>query len=274
MAPYRSGYQFPADSHEGEVVGEQDVLVVIPARLESRRFPGKPLALAAGMPLLWYTWRTVRAWQRASSVVIATPDDAIYEAASAFGATVQHTSHDCRNGSQRAFEVFLRNPKYDALVNVQVDEPEVTPEMLDAVVGPVLDGRAQIATLAAPFPDGIALESANEVKVVVSTSGRALYFTRQPVPASKRHIGVYAFAGRCVKSLANVQESACGAAEGLEQLDWLDHGYFVNVIGAEAYPLSVNTAEDLEAFRAKLTKAWDVPTHWIEPGSDELPWWN
>ena len=101
---------------------EHDVLVVIPSRLASVRFPGKPLALAGELPLLWYTWQAVKDWPRAADVLIATPDDAIRGAMTALGAKVVMTAPSLRNGSQRAFAAYLAyGPRLRALVNLQCD---------------------------------------------------------------------------------------------------------------------------------------------------------
>lgn len=230
---------------------KQDVLVVIPARLESKRFPGKPLIEVAGKPLIWYAWHVASTWPRANGVVIASPDASILDAMARFGAEVQHSPPELRNGSQRAFDVW-HHMGSSFVVDLQCDEPEVTHAMLDAAVSPWCDGDPDIATLSGPFFSGHPSTDPNEVKVVVSQLGRAVYFSRQPLPASRRHIGIYAFRGYNVSLIASETESVCGRAERLEQLDWLDAGWPIQVVPVEATPLSINTPRDMEIFTAKV----------------------
>ncbi len=235
--------------------------------MAGKRFPGKPLADVGGHPLLWHAWRTAVTWPRAASVVVASPDDAILEAAGGFGAVTQHSPPDCHCGSQRAFGVYLRNPKYAVLVNLQCDEPGVTHAMLDAIAeevhpsGVLLGGKglvgSSIATVAAPFIDGIVSPDPNVVKVICDVSGRAIYFTRQPIPNAWHHVGVYAFRGRIVETLSQTPRSSCGEVECLEQLDWLVHWIYrdIRVVLIEKPTLAVNTPGDLERVRARLAEA-------------------
>lgn len=231
---------------------EADCLVVIPARMAGKRFPGKALADLDGHPLIWHPWRAASTWPRAASVVIATPDEEIVRAATAFGALVQHTDPAARNGSQRAFEVFLRNPQYRILVNLQADEPEVDHEMLHILVERVFPAGCDISTLATEFPHGFASADPNEVKVVCGRRGRALYFTRQPIPAVLRHVGAYAFQGEHVAAIARSPESACGRAERLEQLDWVDDSWMIEAVKIEGNPRAVNCPRDLELLKGKV----------------------
>ncbi len=220
--------------------------------MAGRRFPGKALADLGGRPLLWHPWRTASTWPRAASVVIATPDEEIVQAAKAFGAVVQHTDPEARSGSQRAFEVYLRNPKYRVLVNLQGDEPEIDHVMLDALVEPLGPAGCDISTLAGPFPNGFGSADPNEVKVVCGQGGRALYFTRQPIPASLHHVGAYAFRGEHVQAIARSPESVCGKAERLEQLDWIDADWTIRVVRIETCPRAVNCPRDLDLLRRRI----------------------
>jgi len=236
----------------------QDVLVVIPARLESTRFPGKPLIEIAGKPLVWYAWHAASTWPRAASVMIASPDASILDVMASFGAEVHESPPDLRNGSQRAFEVFRQNPVYRVVVNLQCDEPEISHAMLDAVIEPLKDSWPYIATLSGVFPKeprpyfSYPTADPNIVKVVVNADGRALYFTRQSIPASRCHIGMYAFSGEQIHRIAKCPVSISGQVERLEQLDWLAADWAIQVVPIDATPLSINTPADLELFRAKV----------------------
>lgn len=233
-------------------MAELDILIVIPARMQGRRFPGKPLAEVGGRPLVWYAWEVARTWDKAASIVVASPDDDILDACRAFGAVTQHSDPELRNGSQRAFEVLGRNPKYRVVIDLQCDEPGVTHAMLDRLAITMDTPCPTIATLAAPFPDGCPSADPNEVKVIVNRYGRAMHFTRQAIVGTLRHIGVYAFPAKLVYQIAKLPESQLASAERLEQLDWLDSGWDVQVVQVAAAPPSVNTRRDLELFGRAL----------------------
>jgi 3-deoxy-manno-octulosonate cytidylyltransferase (CMP-KDO synthetase) len=244
--------------------------VVIPARYGSSRFPGKPLAELAGRPLLaWVYERAARS--RASEILIATDDARIERAARGFGASVVMTSASHASGTDRIAEVAVQRgwPDADVIVNVQGDEPLLPPALIDQVADALAEhAQAAIATVVAPILSLSEFLDPNAVKVVADAGGRALYFSRAPIPwhrngngaasgpqpggpqqfaGALRHIGLYAYRVGALRQLAAIAPSALEQAEKLEQLRALEHGLEIRVVRAVELPgPDVNTAEDLQ----------------------------
>lgn len=239
--------------------------VVIPARFASSRFPGKALAEIEGKPMVARVYERARASQ-ASEVIVATDDVRIESAARAFGADVVMTASSHESGTDRIAEVArLRGfDPQDVVVNVQGDEPRMPPELIDQVAMLLeTHPQAQIATLASPLGAAKDLLDPNIVKVVTTLEGRALYFSRAPIPwhrdggqdglssqtqfaGARRHIGLYAYRVGALLRIADLAPTALELAEKLEQLRALEHGYDIRVASAVAAPGGdVNTPEDL-----------------------------
>jgi 3-deoxy-manno-octulosonate cytidylyltransferase (CMP-KDO synthetase) len=234
--------------------------VVIPARFDSSRLPGKALLLLAGKPMLQWVHERTRA-SAASEVVIATDDERIAVAARAFGAEVAMTARTHVSGTDRIAEVAATRGWADAdiVVNVQGDEPLIPPRVIDQVAELLaVNARADIATLAAKIESHNDLSDPNTVKVACDTGGRALYFSRAPIPfnrdapttlsaASLRHIGIYAYRVSALRKLSGLPSSRLELIEKLEQLRALENGMEIRVALAVERPLAdVNTAADLE----------------------------
>jgi 3-deoxy-manno-octulosonate cytidylyltransferase (CMP-KDO synthetase) len=236
------------------------IIGVIPARFASIRFPGKPLVPLAGKPMVLHVWEAARAARRLDRVVVATDDARIAECVRAAGGDAVMTSEAAASGTDRMAEVARRMPA-DAYVNVQGDEPLMPPENIDRAVGALLDapGRS-IATLA--FPIGAAEASdPNVVKVACARDGRALYFSRSPIPyfrsgepAFRRHLGIYAFQAGTLAEVAALPPSPLERAESLEQLRWLESGYTIWVEQAAADSIGVDTPADLVEVERRLGK--------------------
>ena len=236
----------------------RDALVVIPCRLGSRRFPGKPLAETCGKPLFWWVWDSVRRWPRAIETVIATPDEEILQAASALGVPARFTAPGHRHGSLRALQVLQEHPRREAaryLVNVQGDQPEASEAMLDALCETLGERSAQVATLACPFRSCADRLNGDAVKVYANRDGLALYFTRESIPASLRHVGIYAFDARWLPgTIANAKPNVVSKAEGLEQLEWLWVASKIRVVRIEGDPVSIDAPKDLVRLTRKLRR--------------------
>jgi 3-deoxy-manno-octulosonate cytidylyltransferase (CMP-KDO synthetase) len=249
--------------------------VVIPARYHSTRLPGKVLLALAGKPMLqWVHERAVGS--RAQEVIVATDDERIAAAARGFGAQVLMTAVGHSSGTDRVAEVAWarRWPATDIVVNLQADEPLMPPELVNQV-GDLLEAhpRAAIATLASPVESLAELLDPNVVKVVTGREGRALYFSRAPVPwdrdgapaglasqrsfaAARRHLGLYAYRVGALQQLAALAPSPLERREKLEQLRALENGFDIRVADVSERPgLDVNTAADLERVRAYLASA-------------------
>ena len=246
--------------------------VVIPARYASTRLPGKALLPLAGKPML--QWVHERAGKsRASEVIVATDDARISSAAQTFGASVVMTAATHASGTDRIAEVArVRNwGENDVVVNVQGDEPLIPPALIDQVAGLLLDNaNAHMATLGAPLTQLDQLMDPNVVKVVMDATGRALYFSRAPIPWSRdtapsgltsqtsfsgarRHIGIYAYRVGALLKLASLAPTPLENMEKLEQLRALENGFEIRVADAVEPPgPDVNTPEDVERVVARL----------------------
>ena len=183
---------------------------------------------------------------------MATEDDEIARAVRAFGGEVELTSPRHPTGTDRVAEVAARTPGVDVVANVQGDQPFVSGEQLEALVSPYLDGRSpEMATIACPLRGDPA--DPNVVKVVCDGQGRALYFSRAPIPYSPRgdgeylhHIGLYAFLPEFLQAYAGFQETPLERTEQLEQLRALENGHSIIVTRVEEPVLEVSTPDDLE----------------------------
>ena len=235
--------------------------VVIPARHASARLPGKPLLMLAGKPMLQWVHESARR-SRAASIVIATDDDRIAGAARAFGADVAMTAAAHTSGTDRIAEVADTRAwaAEDVVVNLQGDEPLMPHELVDQVASLLLDHAGDdMATLAGPLTDAAAFRDPNVVKLVTDRNGRALYFSRAPIPCqrddndhgestrgARRHIGLYAYRVRALRTLAALRASPLEQLEKLEQLRALENGLAIRVAEAAVAPgQDVNTAADL-----------------------------
>ncbi len=236
--------------------------VVIPARYASSRLPGKPLLPIAGRPMLQHVYE--RAMRSAAvSVVIATDDARIGDAARAFNATVCMTGTQHASGTERLAEVVERLGWTDdtLVVNVQGDEPLIEPGLIDQVAADLADhASAAVATLACPLDEEAGMKDPNVVKVVLDRDGYALYFSRAPVPFRRdptaastvrglRHIGLYAYRAGFLSGYQGLQPSPLEDIEKLEQLRVLWHGSKIHVCIAQQAP---GPGVDTEADRLRV----------------------
>jgi 3-deoxy-manno-octulosonate cytidylyltransferase (CMP-KDO synthetase) len=246
--------------------------VVIPARYGSTRLPGKALLSIRGKPMVQWVYERARA-SAATEVLIATDDLLIVSAAHSFDAETVMTATSHPSGTDRIAEVArVRGWAEDEIVvNVQGDEPLIPPVLIDQVAGLLeSDPGAQIATLATPILALPELMDPNVVKVVASTAGRALYFSRAPIPwnrdaaphgvasqssfgGARRHVGIYAYRVGALLRLAALPPSPLERREKLEQLRALENGLDLRVADARERPgPDVNTAADLERIAGLL----------------------
>jgi 3-deoxy-manno-octulosonate cytidylyltransferase (CMP-KDO synthetase) len=232
-------------------------LFVIPARFGSTRLPGKPLLSETGRPLVVHVLENAARARSADRVVVATDDERILAAVRDAGGEAVLTSPDHRSGTDRVAEAARGLPG-GVVVNVQGDEPELDPEHLDRLVAALdADPEAGIATLAAPAGPGDDA-SPHVVKVVVAGSGRALYFSRSPIPYHRdeavprlRHAGVYAFRREALEAFVRTPPTPLERAESLEQLRALESGVAVKVVVVDRVAPGIDTPEDYAAFVAR-----------------------
>lgn len=237
------------------------ILGIIPARLGSTRLPEKLLLPVAGKPLLYYTWRQAVRAQSLSRVIIATDSLKIQQAAQDFGADAVMTSLDCPTGSDRVAEAARSFDNFvpDIVVNIQGDEPLVAPAAIDACVsGLIKNADMPMSTVAAP----VSIREADKksvVKVVVDGSGRALYFSRTPIPYPRhpyahylRHIGLYAFRLPFLFQYVALRQTPLEIAESLEQLRALENGYPIHVTVGDFASVGVDTLADFKRIKKIL----------------------
>ena len=237
------------------------VIAIIPARYASTRFPGKPLAILGGKTVIRRVWEQVS--RVIDDVAVATDDRRIAEAVEAFGGRAVITSPDHRSGTDRCYEAYtIIDEEYDVVVNVQGDEPFISPSQIRALTACFDDERTDIATLVKPFApsDGIeALENPNSPKVVIDNESRAIYFSRSVIPYLRgversewlarhtfyKHIGMYAFRRDVLREVTSLPQSPLERAESLEQLRWLENGYKIGVGITDIETVGIDTPEDL-----------------------------
>lgn len=240
----------------------EQACIVIPARHGSQRLPGKPLLEVGGKPLIRHVWDRAVRCREASRVIVATDDERIAAAVRDFGGLVRMTSITARTGSDRIGELL---PTLDEglIVNVQGDEPDIDPDLIDALIRTLrTDPQAGVATAAAPWPQDTPVTDVNRVKVVVDARGCALYFSRAAIPHSKTgpvrnadwpllHLGVYAYRRAVLEEFLTLPPSPLEQLESLEQLRLLEHGVRIRVVRAQRSPHGIDTPEDLAAFERR-----------------------
>jgi 3-deoxy-manno-octulosonate cytidylyltransferase (CMP-KDO synthetase) len=237
-------------------------IAIIPARYASTRFPGKPLAMLGGKPVIQ------RVWEQVSSVVdaavVATDDERIAQTVESFGGRAIMTSPNHKSGTDRCWEAYQKQgEEFDVVINVQGDEPFIAHSQLRAIMACFEDENTDIATLVKPFAeeDGLsALENPNSPKVVLDNDSCAVYFSRSVIPYLRgveredwlkhhtfyKHIGMYAFRRDVLGEVTALPQSTLEKAESLEQLRWLENGYKIGVGISDVETVGIDTPEDLE----------------------------
>lgn len=231
-----------------------NILAVIPARYNSTRFPGKPLAMIGDRPMVQRVYEAAKSCPHFSKVVVATDSKIIADCVGKFGGEVEMTSSDCATGTDRVAEVALRYPQMSAIANVQGDQPFVTSQMLTELISPYLQGELPaMTTLGCPLHMDKSYLDSNSVKVVCDRLGNALYFSRSPIPYFRNsgkvpvfhHLGLYAFERNFLAQYAQMEPTPLEECEGLEQLRVLEHGFSIRVCLTQKVVLEINTPDDL-----------------------------
>ncbi|WP_291328698.1 3-deoxy-manno-octulosonate cytidylyltransferase [Desulfovibrio sp. UCD-KL4C] len=227
---------------------------IIPARYESSRFPGKPLAEICGKPMFWHVWNRANKCPEMAKVVLATDNSIIMDAAEKLGVPAVMTAKTHTSGTDRVLEAArkLNIPKDSVVVNIQGDEPCLAPEMLSELVTPFTDKNVRVTTLASPITATEAL-CPDRVKVALAKDSRALYFSRSPIPFSHDrdgeyllHIGLYGFRMETLETFSSLPASPLEQREKLEQLRLLDNGIPIHVTVTSHSCHGVDRPEDLD----------------------------
>lgn len=242
-----------------------EFIAIIPARYSSTRFPGKPLAMLAGKPVIQHVYEQVtkilpKAW-------VATDDDRISNAVEAFGGQAVMTRADHKSGTDRIEEAAEKiGATADVIVNIQGDEPFIQPSQIETVCRQFDDASTQIATLGKPFSSMEAVENPSSPKIVTDVNGFALYFSRSVIPFVRgidhdkwlnhypflKHLGIYAYRREVLKEITKLPQSPLEKAESLEQLRWLQNGYRIRVGLTDVETVGIDTPDDLKRAEACL----------------------
>jgi 3-deoxy-manno-octulosonate cytidylyltransferase (CMP-KDO synthetase) len=265
---------------------------IIPARWSSTRFPGKPLHRIAGKPLLQHVWEGCRRAKSLDSVIIATDDMRIADASFQWGAEVALTSRRHQSGTDRIAEVAAKARQFEFIINIQGDEPLIEPQLIDRLVAKLRSDRSiKMVTAAHPFADPTEATSPHQVKVVVDRQGRALYFSRAPIPYSRtgglnvasassrwgasaartigrrpmphadrrtlflRHQGIYGFRREALLQFVRWKPTPLERAESLEQLRALENGVTVFVLITRHGSPGVDTLAEAKRLEKNLIRA-------------------
>ena len=232
---------------------------LIPARYTSTRFPGKPLALLNGKPVIQHVYE--QATKVLDAVYVATDDERIYNKVLAFGGKAVMTSTEHHSGTDRIEEALEKvGGDFDVVVNIQGDEPFIAQSQIETLCQCFVDKATQIATLGKPFECIEAAENPNSPKIVVDNRGYALYFSRSIIPFVRgterqdwlskypflKHLGIYAYRTNVLKEITKLPQSSLELAESLEQLRWLQNGYRIKVGLTDVETVGIDTPDDLQ----------------------------
>jgi 3-deoxy-manno-octulosonate cytidylyltransferase (CMP-KDO synthetase) len=236
------------------------IVGLIPARYGAVRFPGKPLSLLAGKPMIQHVLEAARGARRLDEVAVATDDERIADAVRAIGGRAVMTSAQAPSGTDRLAEAARSLPA-DVYVNIQGDEPLMSSENVDRAVETLLAGEdREIASLAYPLETERAGDP-NVVKVVTTGDGRALYFSRAPIPhyrqgtpAHRKHLGIYAYRAGTLRAITALPPSPLERAESLEQLRWLEAGHAIWIGEALHDSIGVDTPADRDEVERRMKK--------------------
>jgi 3-deoxy-manno-octulosonate cytidylyltransferase (CMP-KDO synthetase) len=242
------------------------ILGVIPARFASTRFPGKPLVELLGTTMIQRVYEQVEKATAISHTVVATDHEGIFNHVRAFGGDVCMTKDTHVSGTDRCYEALsMQKESFDYVINIQGDEPFIQPDQIN-LLGKLLDGKTEIATLVKKIDDPLFLFNPNVVKAVIGKNRRALYFSRSPIPHVRntiesewlnkqtfyKHIGMYAYRSDILEQITRLETGILEKAESLEQLRWLENGFNIRVEETLIETVGIDTPEDLEMARQFL----------------------
>lgn len=244
------------------------IIGIIPARYASSRFPGKPLADIGGQSMVMRVVQQARKCLLLQDVVVATDDERIHRHVEEQGGKSVMTSSSHPSGTDRCLEALeMLDAAADVVLNIQGDEPFVDPGQLESLCMLMHRKGAEIATLSKRITDSETLFDPNKVKVVFNEVGRAIYFSRFPIPFRKnvdqekwldagsyyKHLGLYAYRTDVLRRICALPPSPLELAESLEQLRWLEAGYHIQVGPTEVESPAIDTPEDLERVRRSIS---------------------
>lgn len=242
---------------------------IIPARYESSRFPGKPLVDIGGKSMIQRVYEQVKGCASLSEVVVATDDSRIEEHVRSFAGNVIMTSSTHQSGTDRCAEVVSKISGFDVAINIQGDEPFISPLQIELLSNLFQDATTEIGTLIKKIDSLEDLFSESIPKVLINTKKEALYFSRQTIPFQRstrrdewinnhvyfKHIGIYGYKIDVLQGITKLQVSSYERAEGLEQLRWLENGYKIKIAETEFDTIAVDHPADVELIKKKFFNA-------------------
>lgn len=248
------------DSSSKKIIG------IIPSRYASTRFPGKPLVMISGKSMVERVYLQAKSCKALDRVIVATDDNRIFDHVSDFGGDVILTSSNHNTGTDRLAEVISRLEEqgevFDIAINIQGDEPFIQPSQIEKVIDVFQTPDAEISTLVKAIENPADIFNPNVVKVVVGNKGKALYFSRSPIPFQRgvespswhekgtffKHIGIYGYRTKTLMELVKLEPSPLELAESLEQLRWLYNEYNIYTQQTDIETIGIDTPDDLSKF--------------------------
>jgi len=236
------------------------ILGIIPARYASTRFPGKPLVDIYGKTMIQRVYEQSIKTEGLAHVVVATDDERIAEEVTNFGGKYVMTANTHQSGTDRCAEVAEKMPEYDIIINIQGDEPYISPEQVALLGTCFSDNSTQLATLIKEISTEEELFNVNIPKVVINAQQEALYFSRQTIPYLRntekenwlnahqfyKHIGIYGYRRDVLLALTKLKPSTLEITESLEQLRWLENGFTIKTKVTHLETIAIDTPEDLK----------------------------
>ncbi len=237
------------------------IIGIIPARYASTRFPGKPLVDIQGKSMIQRVYEQCGKAVKLSSVLIATDDQRIFDHVQSFGGKAWMTSPEHQSGTDRCAEIIQSGitGEWDAVINIQGDEPYIHPEQIDMLCTLLEDKNVSIATLVKKIDDPSELFNHNNVKVVLNNKMDAIYFSRSPIPYNRnfpeqewlknstyyKHIGIYGYKTKTLAEISGLAKTNLEITESLEQLRWIENGYHIKTAVTNLESVAIDTPDDL-----------------------------
>jgi len=231
------------------------IVGIIPERMASSRFPGKPLAKINGQPMVWHVWKAAKENKTLDEVYICSPDMEVLDCMKSSGAKTIHTSIHNRASDQVAEAVKILNNTYkinpDAIVMIQGDEPMITPEMIDAALQPLFDGKAEVSNLMARIETDKEAKSRNTIKVVTDINSNALYFSRQPIPDGnvflyRKQVCIIPFTKSTLSKFTSLPQTPLEQAESVDMMRLVENGIKVKMVLTETKTHAVDVPADIK----------------------------
>ncbi len=232
-----------------------NIIGIIPARYASTRFPGKPLIDLGGKTMIQRVYEQCKKAISLTDVIVATDDERIAEHVKSFGGQAVMTLSEHQSGTDRCAEVLKQYTKpCDAIINIQGDEPFISPDQINALAAVFANPQTQLATMKKRLTTEADIQNPNTVKVISNRAGDAVYFSRSPIPYRRnhdtevtyfKHIGIYGYSAAALREITQLPLGSLEQAENLEQLRWIENGYRIALVETQTENISIDTPADL-----------------------------